>query len=233
MKIGSKHINSYMGLKFEFAGVRILHEMLYSTRWSLEVNLVAVDCRKHKSTDAMQRQGNVAFQKLYFWLESVLPGVVLTNVNNPVSLSIAGSVENVMLFCPDEPTDDLFVRLLHSKLSAIAGDNLHIGEIKLNASDTTTTYTFCVDETGYHLPTTVKEYIDLPSLYKKPWWVRDDGFSFEFLKKRGMKGKLTDLYAGLEDPLKEFEGLLVDGIPDLITEPAEIIQVEKWKPKQV
>ena len=223
-----------MSLKFQFSGIRALNEILYSTRWDLEVNLVAVDYNKSKSSEEMQAKGNVAFQKIYFWLETVLPGVILINVNNPVSMSIANAVDNLMLYSPDEPTDDLFVQLLHAKLSAIAGDFLHIGEIKLNASDTTTTYTFNVDSVGYQLPSKVRDYVELPSLYTLPWWHRNDGFSFEFLKRKGMKGKLVELYKDLQDPLREFEDLLLDDVLSTIpNEPAEIIQMEKWKPRQV
>jgi hypothetical protein len=234
MKIGTEDVKSFMTLKYNFPGVRILEDCLSPTYWSVNVNLVAVDYDKNSHpVSTMQANGSIAYQKAYYWMESMLPGIILTNIDNKFGLSIATTATNPMMYCPGDPTDDLLVQLIHAKLAAITNNHLYIGEITLDSNDTSAGYTFCRLKDGYTLPDKVKDYVDLPSLHRKPWWHRDDGFCFEFLKQKNNKEKIADIYKDVFDPLKEFEEMLINEQEYTQKEPAEIIHVDKWKPKKV
>lgn len=234
MKIGTEDIKSFMTLNYKFQGIRILDDALIPTSWTLRANLVAAGYGKDRETlDLVQESGSIAYQKAYFWIDLMLPGIILTNVRNKFGLTIATSSSNTMMYCPSDPTDDLIIQLIHAKLTAITNQSLHIGEITLEGTDSSASYTFSLPKTGYTLPETVKEYVDLPSLHRKPWWHRDDGFCFEFLKQRSNKEKIADIYGDVCDPLKEFEEALMVTSTGVGREPAEIIQVERWKPKKV
>lgn len=237
MKIGKHNIESYMTMVHEFPGIRIIDGVLNPTKWNLEIDLVAIDLATTQAKfDEMQMNGSIAYQKVLFWLDTCLPGCVFVGSNNPTGMEMAMMCDNMLMHCPDEPTDDLIVALLHSKITAISNGHLHIGQIRLVSTDTSAKYTYNVPAEGYGLPKKVKDYIDLPSLYRKPWWERNDGFSFEFLKPKGCKDKLVDLYQAIQDPLDSFEESMsaieftFDPEPK---EPAEIIQVEKWQPRTV
>lgn len=226
-----------MTLNFEFAGTRILEKYVLPVEWILKVNLVAVDYGTNRSNKEMQAASSIAYQKLHFWLETCLPDIVLVDTANEIGMDIVSKIDNIMMHCPGDPTDDLLVRLIHSKMSTIAAENILIKEVYLESSDNTASYTFSLTDSGYDLPTEVRKYTELSSLYSTPWWERRDGFSFEFLAPPGSDLEPEEIFKNVSDPLQEFENALLSAagnVNDAIsTEPAEIIQIEKWKPKIV
>lgn len=239
MKIGKIQLESYMTMKYEFDGIRVLDNNLYPVKWKLDIDLVALEYTKNNkpmSDKDIVESGSIAYQRNYFWLDTCLPGCIFVNTRHPTAMDIGMMCDNMIMHCPDDPTDDLIIMMIHSKLKAISAGKLHIGQIRLSSSDTSAQYTYNVGPEGYAmLPKKVKEYIDLPSLYRKPWWQRNDGYSFEFLKPKNCKDKLVDLYSSLRDPLSAFdESVSLEFVfePE-VTEPAEIIQVDRWQPKTV
>jgi hypothetical protein len=238
-KVNKNDIKSFMTLNFEFSGTRIMEKYIIPVEWELKVNLVAVDYGTSRSMKEMQTASGMAYQKLHFWLESCLPDIIAVNTANEVGMDIVSKVDNIMMHCPDEPTDDLIIRMLHSKMSTIVSDNIFIKEAVLSSSDSPATYTFCLADTGYDLPAKVSNYTNLPSLHETPWWERYDGFSFEFLSPPNSDILPEEIYERVSDPLQEFENALLSGfgtITEIIsadTKPAEIIHIDRWKPKIV
>lgn len=234
MKILNENVNSFMTLKFDFHGIRIINTFLEPTSFSLYVNITSViDPKSSAEFSAIQTEGAIAFQKLYFWLEAVLPGIVMIDCGDKLGFNFSAMVGNMMMHCPGEPLDDLLVRMLHSKMVAIVGKKLIIREVKLNGKDSMTSYTFVPNTHGYGLPKTVREYLDLPSVFKTPWWTRSDGFCFEFVKGKNVKEKLSDIYGDITDPLVEFEETLRRGTQEGAQPLAPIIELDKWKPKKL
>lgn len=234
MKVRNEIVNNFMTITFKFPSVRVIHSVLEPVVFNLDLNLTSLaDISKPKEFTEIQAEGNIAFQKLYFWLESVLPGVVMVDATDKAGFGFSALVGNIIMHCPGEPIDELLVRMLHSKISAIVGSKLIIGEITLGADESGTSYTFVPDGYGYHLPETVRSYLDLPSLNKKPWWCRKDGFCFEFVKGKDIKEKLEVLYAGIPDPLEEYEANLREALSGKSQASAPIIEHDTWKPKKL
>lgn len=233
MKVFNEVVNNYMTLEFKFPVIRFIDSILEPTAFTLNMNLTAVaDARNPESFNHIQAEGSIAYQKIYFWLESVLPGILMVDCSENLGISLSSLVGNMMMHCPGPPIDEMVVRMIHSKLSTITNGKLIVGEMTLLADDSSTSFTFMPAEQGYYLPKTVKEYIDLPSLYKHPWWMRNDGFCFEFVKGKSVKDKLSDIYDGITDPLAEYE----DSIRKATTgddTPAKIIEHGTWKPKKI
>jgi len=237
-KVNKNDIKSFMTLNYEFSGTRVMEKYLISAEWTLKVNLVAVDFGSKKTVKEMQAASSIAYQKIHFWLESCLPDIIMVSTQNPVGMDIVSKVDNIMMHCPDEPTDDLIVRMIHSKLSTIASDSILIKEVFLESNDNPASYTFSLTDVGYDLPAKVSDFTDLSSLHETPWWERYDGFSFEFLSPPNSDIPPEEIFKDVSDPLQEFEdavlmsiGTITEVIKD--TKPAEIIQIEKWKPKIV
>ena len=236
MKIGNEEVKSFMTVKQEFSGIRIMDDLLQPVVWSLEFDTVAVDYSQKGSPSEIERNGTYAFNKLSFWMDTVLHGLIVTNIENKSGVSIASLASNAMMYCPDEPSDDILSRLIHCKLDAMFGEHLYIDTVRLSSSDSGVTYTFCPGKTGNHLPETVASYCSIEALHSEPWWYRKDGFCFELLRPTGSEKPLKEIYSGIIDPLEYYDETVAPLENDEIEfeiEPAPVIQVDKWTPKKV
>lgn len=235
MIVGRHRVKNYMSMEYDFTGIRIIESTLMPVDWHVSINLVALD-KKGKSEDA-ELNANIAYQRLYFWLETNLPNIIMVNVSSEDDLYIANLSSNLMMYCPEDPYDDVIVQLLHSKLTALADGHLLVGEIKIKASDMTVQYSYEPGESGYNLPATTEEYYtEGKARDKSPWWARNDGFSFEFIRPDDATISDEELYKDIVDPMLEFDrvmGEASDRAIGVAKEPARIVQVEKWKPKKV
>lgn len=237
MKRGKNIIRSYMTLDYQFSGIRVQEGYLTPVDWILKVNLTAAD-KKGKSQEELEYKAATTFQKLYFWLDTNLPNIMMVNVENELDLYLANSSSNIMMYCPGNPGDDTIVQLLHSKLSTLANNHLIVGEFQLKSSDTALQYTFdCDINESYLMPKTTTEYYKESSTRDTiPWWSRDDGFCFEFTKPDDSDLADEELFKDIVDPMDEFEKIISEmseSSTTLIKEPANIVQLEKWKPKKV
>ena len=234
--IGKHRIKNHMTLEYDFSGIRILNSGLIPADWHLSVDLVAID-KKGKSSDDVEFNATLAYQKLFFWLDTNLPDILMVNVSNEDDLYIANLSSNIMLYCPDEPYDDLIAELLHSKLVALADGSILVGELRIKATDMSVKYTFDCQDTEYDLPATTEEYYtEGKARDTNPWWARNDGFCFEFIRPDDATISDEELYKDIVDPMEEFDRLVneaADKYGNSIREPARIVQVERWRPKKV
>lgn len=234
MKRGRQVIRSYMTLNYKFSGIRIQDGYLTPVDWDLSVNLVAMG-KKGKTKEEIEHSAGVTYQKLYFWLDTNLHQIITVNVDNEDDLYLANLSSNITMYCPGNPSDDMIIRLLHSKLAILAGSELEVGEIQLRGSDTSLQYTFdCADD--YNLPELTKDYYtEGTTRDETPWWKRHDGFCFEFVKPDDTEISHDELFKDVIDPLDEFNRVLAESDTQIgiVKEPARIVQVEKWKPKTI
>lgn len=237
MKRGKHIIRNYMTLSYDFTGIRLQDSNLTPVDWQLKVNLVAHK-KRGVSEEELEYKTSALYQRLYFWLDTNLPNIIAVDVESEPDLYIANLSSNIMMYCPGNPGDDLIIQLLHSKLTALTSGELVVGEIKLTGSDTTLEYTFDCEDGDYGLPTETKEYYTEGTARDEiPWWSRNDGFCFEFIRPEKSED-VTDeeLFGNIQDPMLEFEKLISEiseGQIGVMREPARIVQVEKWKPKKV
>ncbi len=236
IKKGRHIIKSHMTLEYDFSGIRLQDGSLTPVDWKLTVDLVATG-KKDKSKEDVEYDAGVTYQKVYFWLDTNLPNVIAVDVGNPDDLYIANLTTNIMMYCPDYPGDDLLIQLLHSKISALASPELIVGEIHLKGSDTSLQYTFDSSDGSYMLPKTTSEYYkEGTARDKSPWWKRNDGFSFEFIRPDDCEQTDEEYFSGVVDPMEEFHRIMAevnDTHVGVVREPAKIVQVEKWSPKKV
>lgn len=227
--VGKYRVKSYMNMKYEFSGIRIVDTELTPVQWEISV-VLAQSQKKRVSKDSIIQNTELAYQRLYFWLETNLSNVVVVSADNATGMAIASTVSNIMMVCPYEPYDELIAELLHHKFNILAKGNMVIGEITIKSNDTTSSFAFDCPDQEYTLPMTVEEYIPAISLHKLPWWARDDGFCFEFLKPAAYADKTNEEYFGIiTDPMDQ----LAIAMDELFTDDkyqAPIIQVDTWKP---
>jgi hypothetical protein len=225
-----------MTLEYDFSGIRLQEGSLTPVDWKLTVDLVATG-KKGKAREEVEYDASITYQKIYFWLDTNLPNIIAVDVNSEDDLYLANLATNIMMYCPGIPSDDLLTQLLHSKISILAGTDLLVGEIHLKGSDSTLHYTFDCSDGLYILPRTTAEYYPESATRDTiPWWMRNDGFCFEFARPEDNTQTDEELFGGITDPLEEFHRIMAevsDSHIGLIKEPAKIIQVEKWKPRKV
>lgn len=237
IKRGRQAIKSHMTLEYEFSGIRIQDSVLTPVMWKLSVDLVATG-PKGKTKEEIEHEAGITYQRVYFWLETNLPTIVVVDVQSESDFYIANMIGNVSMHCPGNPSDDMLIRLLHSKITALADPDLMVGEMHLKGSDTALQYTFDCADGDHMLPLKTDEYLkgfDIKD--KTPWWERPDGFCFEFAKPEDSTETFEELYGEIYDPMNEFEKAIKEldetHTLGLVKEPAKIVQVEKWKPKTV
>ena len=238
MQIGKHRIKNHMSMEYNFTGIRMLNSALIPVDWKLSIDLVAVYKKGKLSAEELEFNATVAYQKLFFWLETNLPNIVAVDVTNEDDLYIANLSANIMLYCPVSPYDDVIVQLIHSKLNVLADSDLVVGEVRIKASDMTVQYSFDIDGSGYSLPTTTSDYYtEGIAKDELPWWMRNDGFSFEFIRPEDTELTDEEIFKDLVDPMTEFYRFVEDAATEStigsVREPAPIVQVEKWKPKKV
>jgi len=233
----SKHrIRSYMSLEYNFTGIRIREAGLIPVDWHLTVNLVAPG-RKGKSREEIEKKATLTYQKLIFWLDTNLHSIIMVDVNNEDDLYIANLSSNIMMYCPGDPHDDTIVQLLHSKLSVLSEGYLLVGEMQIKGSDMAIQYSYDCPDGDYNLPALTSDY------YKEgvardvePWWLRNDGFCFEFIRPADSEITDEELFKDIIDPLDEFERIsseVIAGGIEIVREPAGIVKVERWTPKKI
>lgn len=234
MAVGKHRIKNFMTLEYEFSGIRIVESSLVPVDWTLKVNLIASNVKGYTKEEA-EANANLTYRKIFYWLETNLPNIVACNVKDENDLYIANLSSNIMMYCPGKATDDMIIQLLHSKISMLSGYSLIVGQMELKGSDSSLRYTFDTNEDEYSLPALTSEYYTQGETRDEfPWWFRDDGFCFEFVKPEGSTESNEVLFAEVIDPMDEFHNFMreIDNI-GIVKEPARIIQVERWQPKKL
>lgn len=225
-----------MTLNYDFTGIRIQDGFMCPVDWELSANLI-ITAKKSRSREEIESKASIMYQKLYFWLDTNLPSIVMVDVDCEEDLYLANMSSNIMMYCPGTPGDNLIIKLLHSKLTTLATPDIEIGELTLKASDTSIHYTYDCPEGEYELPESTEEYYTEGTCRDdEPWWNRKDGFCFEFVRPAETESTDEEIFAGIVDPLDEFERVISEMSEmqiGMVREPARIVQVEKWKPKKV
>jgi hypothetical protein len=233
--IGKTQVEKYMTLMYNFAGTRIFNSTLIPVNWELKIKLVALG-KKNMPPEKQEELANTAYKRIYFWLDTNLPNIIMVNSENDDDMLIANIASNMMMYIPGEPSDDLIIQLLHAKLNSIANDNMYIGEIELKGSDTTAAFSFECSDKEYDLPHTISEYVNGTSYFEIPWWFRNDGHCYEFIKNSDENFTFEELYGKITDPMEEFDKAVSNidlYLEPIEKEPAKIIKIEKWVPRKV
>lgn len=226
-----------MALDYSFTGIRLLNGGLYPVDWHIAVNLIA-ELKNSKVKEEAEQAANVAYQRLYYWLDVNLQDIIMVDVSSEDDLYLASLASNIAMYCPGLPNDDLIIQLLHSKFTTIVGTNLVIGEIHLKGSDTTLSYTFDAAEGEYELPLLTSDYYSAGiTRDETPWWARNDGFCFELARNAEEDDKKGNIeyFSNFIDPLIEFDRAAASSSShiSISKEPAKIVQIEKWKPRTI
>jgi len=170
---------TFTWLNFKFKTIRIVENVFTAHTTSLKVEVLM-------DTTTSERDINIVIEKIHFWFDHIVSNSILFNRDNEFALQVlfdedgASKTDNFAMVFPEEPTDDVLARAMHSKLNAFGGDKVGFGMIELQ-SDTRELLTCSYTGYGeYELPP-IEEWVGDRSYHSKPWWARDDGDTLDVI----------------------------------------------------
>ena len=159
----------------------LIGKKFYATTCEFEIDL-------QFTSDTSTEQHVRAFKNIQYWFDRVLSQSIIYNIFGDEDTDIFETIENNLVFAPDEPHSYLILLLVHSKLNAIGGDSVRCSETRLKTyespgSSSVMSYKFSGDA-GQHLPSN-EAWVGSPAFYDSPWWCRSDGSTIDVLYEEG------------------------------------------------
>lgn len=224
MFYGNERVHHYLEIETEVTGMRLIEPAsLAPTSWAVSFELAG----SAAVTDPIKYE--VALAKVVNWFEIAMRDVLVIPARALTS-PLINEIDNLVVMLPGDATDDVLVQALQYKMQAIAGAALHIGKVRIKANDGPAAYHFSPTST-LSLAETASGYTGFESHFDKPWWKRNDSFTYEFLQlDKDNPINYSEMLADHQDPLTEIEEAVsreLSGKVDVLEEAAEILRVEK------
>jgi hypothetical protein len=169
-----------------------IHYTLNFSLCRLVENLLVPSVFKVKAeVDILDESGvELAMRKITYWLETVVSSSIAVAANNAIGFqmlldeSSTPRLQNPMMICPDEPTDNHLCVLLQSKLQSLANGAFAVGMIELSSDNAEGLVFTYVGDSEDVLPG-MDQWLAGPTWFEKPWWERDDASTFDTLAPDG------------------------------------------------
>lgn len=168
---------SFSSISFKFKTIRIVDNVI--TAFHNEIRSeVYID------EDADDRDISMALEKIHFWFDYIVSNGVMFARDNDFALSVMFDPEgmarsgNIPIVCPDDPTDDHIIAIMHAKLNALGNGVINFGGLEIHSD---TRENLIVTFTGYGeliLPD-MEEWIGERHFHSVPWWCRGDGSTLD------------------------------------------------------
>lgn len=160
-----------------FRMIRLLEDHLVASNFALDCVIDIIP-----TTNPSNAKDRIKAMRL--WLDEFLDGSVAFGVNTGVNTDTLESIGNHIVMCPDDPHDYLLLLLVHSKLDAIAGDDIVISKTTL-MSDTGEGFSNSVEGTTEDwLPSNVN-WMGEKAYHDRPWWSRPDSSTIDMKYEEG------------------------------------------------
>lgn len=171
----------YLHYKQKFKASRIIENIIYPTRFKIESDLwLDMDELPQKDKDY---NINLALIKINFWLTQILDNSIIFSKNNSFASKLFLNdgkpiTENIMVICPNDPTDDHLAMLLQSKLTSLSKEYVIFGGITVT-SDNSRGLSFTFVGNGEEALPGMGDWIGSRSYFSDPWWSRDDASTLD------------------------------------------------------
>ena len=225
IKTGKLTLHSHMVVDYGFFGTTLHNNEIIPNHWSLSIDMGAF-ARPGATPEEVEedtRTVALAYKRMRAWLDIGLNGVVFVDVSSDEDFAIAMHVTNPVVYVPGAITDELIAQLIHAKISALSGDALVMGAIRISSKQSSVSYTFSTSDQGYRLPETTKYFTRSKTKHSVPWWHRNDGFCLEIPVTESGEEIVV------EDPL--------DFLSEEHTGPkasaGRMVRIDNWAPKKV
>jgi len=198
--------------KTDFLTTLALEDELIPNGYSLKIELIP-------NTKHVEEQA-IALERLRVFCETIVSGSILSSFENKNLEKLMETYVTNVMFLPDDPYDQLFTIILHSKLSAILEQRCFITNMSLSSTMGNLEYVF--DSETFEYPDILTEDI-LPG--KCAWWGRPDISTMDIIIEKDDELSIHD-----QEFNWEHIGLTWDGDKE---KEGKIIDVKKFKPKVI
>ena len=170
----------FISLRYEFKITRVIGQRLSPATVKIKTDVSTRDT----DTDEYGVQMEVALAKMNYWVEKVLNNSIVLAGENEWALDcfmdgVAPSTTNMVVLCPDEPTDACLAELLICKFKALSGGAFEFHAIDIESTDGRGMgFTFVGGGPGDSFPTN-EEWLTDRNYFTKPWWHRGDASTLD------------------------------------------------------
>lgn len=161
----------------EVTTVRLVDNMLLPSR-------LKIRCEVYPSKDPKRNDFDFAFNKIRFWLDTVVARAVVFGRSNDNAAEIMlddhgrNRTANPLMLCPDEPTDDHFAMLLQAKMTALSAGAMEFGSVEVRSDNVSGLIFTYIGHHSESLPD-VDDWIGERTYFDLPWWERDDASTMD------------------------------------------------------
>lgn len=173
--------NLFVCFRTSVQAIRIFDREIVVTDMNLSMDLIST---AHDSSDPLSViRRRTALSKIRYWLDNHFQNSLMFTKENEWAIRAFmcngkddPGVENNIVLLPYEPTEEILVLILQSKLQALGGQDIILGNLSLEIDDVSG---LCYTYTGageLELPTN-EEWMGTHAWFDKPWWSRNDATS--------------------------------------------------------
>jgi len=158
------HIETKLDLGFRI--IRLIDDSLISSNCYMTVSIDLVG-----EPETSMAKARLKAMKL--WTHAFLDGCIAYDVHTKIDTTLLESLSNHIMMCPDDPHDYLLLAMIHSKLTAIAGDDIVIRSTMLS-TDTGEGFSNTIHGAIEDALPSMTEWVGPRSFWSVPWWSRAD-----------------------------------------------------------
>lgn len=168
-------METHMNLGFRI--IRLLEDSLTASDCALTVHIEISP--EHDPATVKDR-----IRAMKIWTENYLDECVAFGVGTEVDTRTLEVISNNIMMCPDDPHDYLLLALIHSKLSALGGDDVQVLKSSL-VTDTSEGFGNSIEgDSGEWLPN-MDEWLGPKKFHAYPWWSRADSSTIDLKPEDG------------------------------------------------
>lgn len=210
--------------QFNFVGIKVLENMLIPVEWNLELYMIGDETKIERT--------NIVFQKIIFWVETLLNGILAINSNDEFSLFLSDEAINPVMGFPGDPTEDIMLQMIFEKLKVLSEGCLLFEQIRLYSSDSDMTYTYRPESNDKTTLPDISYLESVETTNKEPWWKRPTSEINDFNSSEETDASVQDMTDISEDILITFEKELLKTMPTLDTKEKEATVIDIFDQKK-
>ena len=169
-------------LEQEVMVVRLIEDKILPSRLNISAELIPGD-------DLTDELFDIAITKVRFWIEAIMSRCIIFARDNKAAMAMLideegrGRADNLLMLCPEEPTDQHIATLLQAKLTALAGHVIFGSVLVKSTNMQGLTFRF-VGHSEEVLPEP-DEWLGERRYFDEPWWLRDDASTLDVVPPEG------------------------------------------------
>jgi hypothetical protein len=170
----------FISLRHEFKATRVIGHRLSPTTVKIKTDISTLG---DESDDYAERM-EVALAKMSYFVDKVLNECILLHVENSWGMPCflddeSPSTTNMVMLCPEEPTDAVLCELILCKFKALTQGAFEFMSIEIESTDARgMSFLFVGGTPGDSFPSN-EEWLTDRNYFSKPWWHRADASTLD------------------------------------------------------